>query len=78
MNIAVMAVITLAIFAEKAAPWGRPVARLTAAALVAYGVAVLVMPRLLPTFTQGEMAMAAPTAPMDMQNMPMTDASQRP
>ncbi len=32
MNIAAMAVITLVVFAEKTLPWGRPVARATAAA----------------------------------------------
>jgi predicted metal-binding membrane protein len=78
MNVAAMAVITLVIFAEKAAPWGKPVARVTAAALVAYGVAVLVTPRLLPTFMEGGMAMATPPAPMEMQKMPMQDAQQKP
>ncbi len=69
MNIAAMAMITLVIFAEKTLPWGRPVARATAAALVAYGVVVLAAPPALPTFmVGGGMAM---TAPMDMQTMPM-------
>lgn len=37
MNVAAMAVITLVIFAEKTSHRARPVARATAAALVAYG-----------------------------------------
>ncbi len=43
MNIAAMAAVTLVVFAEKTLPWGRPVVRVTAAALIAYGVVVLVM-----------------------------------
>ena len=50
MNIAAMALITALIFAEKALPWGERVAQLAAVALVAYGMAVLVAPQLLPTF----------------------------
>jgi predicted metal-binding membrane protein len=76
MNVAAMAVITLVIFAEKAAPWGRPVARVTAAVLVTYGVAVLAAPRLLPTFMEG--GIAAPSSATDMQGMPMTDGQQKP
>ena len=79
MNIAAMAVITLVVFAEKTAPWGRSVARTTAAALVAYGAMVLVVPRVLPTFVaSGGMPMTAPPAPMDMQNMPMTGSTAAP
>jgi len=59
MNIAAMAVITLVVFAEKTLPWGRPVARATAVALVAYGAVVLAMPQVLPTFmADGGMVMA--------------------
>ena len=47
---AMMAVITVVVFAEKTMPWGRPVARVTSIALVAYGAAVLTAPQLLPTF----------------------------
>ena len=66
MNIAAMAIITLVIFAEKTLPWGRAVARVAAAALIAYGSAVLVAPQLLPTFSAShDMDM-----PADMQ-MPM-------
>jgi predicted metal-binding membrane protein len=78
MNVAAMAVITLVIFAEKAAPWGRPISRVTAAALVVYGAAVLVAPRLLPTFMEGGMAMATPAAGTGMHGMPMTDGQQKP
>ena len=82
MNIAAMAVITLVIFAEKTSPWGRSVARGTAAALVAYGAVVLIAPRMLPTFMpSGGMDMTAPAASMDMQKMPIagsTSASAKP
>jgi predicted metal-binding membrane protein len=80
MNVAAMAVITLVIFAEKVLPWGRPVARATAAALVAYGAVVLVVPHVLPTFmTSGGMTINAPgAAPMDMQNMPMPGSATAP
>jgi predicted metal-binding membrane protein len=74
MNIAAMAVITLVVFAEKTLPWGRPVARATAAALVAYGVVVLAVPQVLPTF----MVTTAPATPMDMQNMAMPESNVAP
>ena len=68
MNIAAMAVITLVILAEKTLPWWRPVARVTAAALVAYGAVVLAAPQVLPTFVaNGGMIVTAPPAAMDMQ-----------
>jgi predicted metal-binding membrane protein len=60
MNIAAMAAITLVIFAEKTLPWGRPVARVTAAVLVAYGALALAAPQILPTFMAGNMGIAAP------------------
>ena len=53
MNVAAMAAITLLIFAEKSFPWGERVARISSAVLVAYGVAVLFVPRILPTFVAG-------------------------
>ena len=56
MNITAMAVITLVVFAEKTKPWGRPVARAAAVALIAYGGAILIVPQALPTFV--------PMAPM--------------
>ena len=64
MNIAAMAMITLLIFAEKTLPWGASASRVTAAALVAYGAAVLVAPHVLSPFAEREpmanMPMAAP------------------
>ena len=64
MNIAAMAVITLLVFAEKTLPWGRPVVRTAAGALIAYGAMVLILPQLLPTFMEGmgATAEAAPTS----------------
>jgi predicted metal-binding membrane protein len=50
MNVAAMAAITLLIFAEKSFSSGERIARAASAILVAYGVAVLFVPRLLPTF----------------------------
>ena len=49
MNIPAMVLITILIFAEKSWPMGRQVARLAAAALVAYGALVLLVPHALPT-----------------------------
>jgi len=49
LNVAVMALITALIFAEKSLPVGRPLSRVAGAALVAYGLLVLVMPDALPT-----------------------------
>jgi predicted metal-binding membrane protein len=51
MNVAAMALITLLILAEKVSPWGRSIAHASAAVLIAYGAAVIVMPALLPTFS---------------------------
>jgi predicted metal-binding membrane protein len=74
MNVAAMAVITLVVFAEKTLPWGRPVARATAGALLAYGAVVLAAPQRLPTFMAGSgMVMTAPAAPM--QKMPVPGSS---
>lgn len=61
MNITAMAVITIVVFAEKTAPWGRPVARAAAVALIAYGGAILIVPQALPTFV--------PMAPMSGGSM---------
>lgn len=49
MNVAIMALITLLIFAEKSAPFGRQVAAVAAVALIAYGALVLALPDTLPT-----------------------------
>jgi hypothetical protein len=72
MNISAMAMITLVVFAEKTLPWGGLIARGTAAVLVAYGAAVIVAPRALPTFLErGGMVTPMPGAPKDMQSMPI-------
>jgi predicted metal-binding membrane protein len=62
MNIAAMAAITFLVFAEKTLPWGRPVVRVTAAVLVAYGGVVLAAPQVLPTF-MADMGVAAAATP---------------
>ena len=49
MNIAALALVTALIYAEKALPVGPRVTRVAAAALLAYGVIVLIMPGALPT-----------------------------
>jgi predicted metal-binding membrane protein len=49
MNVAVMALLTLLIFAEKSLPMGPQIAKLTAAALITYGALVIFMPSALPT-----------------------------
>ncbi len=49
MNVAAMAAITLLIFAEKSLPAGRQLGQAAAAALVAYGALVAVVPGALPT-----------------------------
>lgn len=48
-NIAVMAMITVLIFAEKSLPAGRRAATFAAAALILYGAVVLALPAALPT-----------------------------
>jgi predicted metal-binding membrane protein len=53
MNVAAMAVITLLIFAEKSFRWGQRVAQIASAALVVYGLLVLFVPSILPTFMAG-------------------------
>ena len=79
MNVAAMAVITLVIFAEKTLPWGRPMARVTAAGLVTYGTVVLAAPQVLPTFmASGGTAATAGAVPMNMQNMPMPGSTAEP
>ncbi len=49
MNVGIMALITLLIFAEKSLPVGRAIAALAALALVAYGAFVVIRPDVLPT-----------------------------
>ena len=49
MNIAVMALVTVLIFAEKVFPIGPRIAQLAAVLLIVYGVLVIFIPGLLPT-----------------------------
>jgi predicted metal-binding membrane protein len=70
MNIAAMAAITVLVFAEKTLPWGRPVALVTSAALVAYGAVVLATPQALPTFMAGDIGMAAGATPATIDATP--------
>ena len=70
MNISAMAVITLVVFAEKTLARGRLIARGTAAVLVAYGAAVIVAPRALPTSMERG-ALVMPVAPKGMPSMKM-------
>jgi hypothetical protein len=48
MNIAVLALVTAVIFAEKTLPVGEVLARTVAVALIGYGAAVVISPSLLP------------------------------
>ncbi len=49
MNVAVMALVTLLIFAEKSLPAGRQAGAVAALALMAYGLAAVFLPAALPT-----------------------------
>lgn len=53
MNLAVMALLTALIFAEKVLPGGRRVARGAAIALIAYGALVVFVPAALPGMSMG-------------------------
>jgi predicted metal-binding membrane protein len=57
MNIAVLALVALFIFGEKALPHGDRIAWLGAAVLVAYGVAAIAHPSVLPTIAPQQMKM---------------------
>jgi predicted metal-binding membrane protein len=48
MNIAVMALVTALIFAEKALPVGRQIGQLAGGGLIVYGVLVVFLPAALP------------------------------
>jgi predicted metal-binding membrane protein len=48
LNIAVLAAITVLIFAEKSTAWGRQIARVAAVALIIYGAVVVFVPDALP------------------------------
>lgn len=49
MNIAILALITLLIFAEKSLPIGQRIGQVVAIGLIAYGAVILFVPRVLPT-----------------------------
>jgi predicted metal-binding membrane protein len=49
MNVAILAVIVLLIFAEKSLPFGHRASQVAAAVLVGYGTFVMLMPDALPT-----------------------------
>ena len=55
MNILAMVALTALIYVEKALPVGPRVAQLAAAALVVYGLVVILMPALLPGMPQAGM-----------------------
>jgi predicted metal-binding membrane protein len=59
MNVTIMAVITVLIFAEKVSPIGWRIARVAAIVLIIYGVVVILFPNTLPTMMQH------PMPPMD-------------
>lgn len=64
MNIAVLALITLLIFAEKSTPFGRQIAISAAVALIAYGALVIFVPDALPMMMdQGSESMSGMSAP---------------
>jgi predicted metal-binding membrane protein len=48
MNIAVMALLTALIYAEKSFPLGRQISQLAGVALIVYGVIVICVPAALP------------------------------
>jgi predicted metal-binding membrane protein len=72
MNLAVMALVTLIIFAEKALAWERVAVYGTAAALMLYGALVVAAPHLLPTYrmTASEMKMDMPISEKPAPMMP--------
>jgi predicted metal-binding membrane protein len=77
MNVAAMAAITALIFAEKSLPHGYRVGQVAGLLLIAYGVAVVLMPGLLPTAMSdtmtmpGNMPMPGDLAMPDQSGMPM-------
>lgn len=72
MNVAAMAAITVLIFAEKTLPLGKRVSQIAAAALVIYGIVVVVVPEALPTYmSETSMSMPASPSPMPNDSMPM-------
>jgi predicted metal-binding membrane protein len=82
MNIAAMALVMLVVFAEKALPWERLAVYSTAAALLAYGVVVLAVPQILPTFVASGTGtampgMAMPASPAPPMQMPTAEPADR-
>jgi predicted metal-binding membrane protein len=65
MNVAVLALVTLLIFAEKSLPIGRTVARLAAAALIVFGMLVLVQPDALPMAMEEDAMHIDPASDME-------------
>ena len=49
MNVAVMALVTVLIYAEKSLPIGRQISQIAGVGLIAYGVLVVLVPGALPT-----------------------------
>jgi predicted metal-binding membrane protein len=64
MTVAVMALVTLVVFAEKALAWERVAVYGTAAVLMLYGALVVAAPQFLPTY-----GMVAPGKRMNMPGM---------
>lgn len=48
MNIAVMALVTALIYAEKSLPFGRQIGQFAGAGLIVYGILVILLPTALP------------------------------
>jgi predicted metal-binding membrane protein len=48
MNVAVMAILTVLIFAEKSLPIGRQLSLVAGVGLITYGVLVMILPSVLP------------------------------
>jgi predicted metal-binding membrane protein len=77
MNVAAMAAITALIFAEKSLPHGYRVGQVAGLLLITYGVAVVLVPGLLPTAmsesitTPRDMPMPGDMAMPDQSGMPM-------
>jgi predicted metal-binding membrane protein len=70
MNIAAMALLTLIVFAEKSLAWQRAAVYGTSAALIAYGLVVIAVPRALPTFAAAPPATDMPGMTMPGMTMP--------
>ena len=71
MNVAAMAAITALIFTEKSLPHGYRVGQVAGLLLIAYGVAVVLVPGLLPTAMSESMTMPGDMPMPDQSGMPM-------